>query len=162
MTNHPPATPRHEAARPLRLAPEHRLPDHRVSVALALLGPIEPALDNQATNALCPDGASTRPADELLTDPRYVIGLLHQALTALLSADLPPMDATAILLCEALQDAIAYRQQPCPRCAPGGTCANCWPHWRKAGEYEALHSQLGIIGILAARPALSLVRPATC
>jgi hypothetical protein len=161
MPNHPPQIPRRDAARPLRLAPEHKQPDDRVPVALALLGPIEPILDDQATNALCADGISTKAADDLLTDPRYVIGRLHQALTALLSADVPPMDATAILLGEALRDAIAYRQQTCARCAPHGICAACWPHWRKADEYEALHGQLGIIASLTARPALSIVRPDT-
>ncbi len=160
MPNHPPETPRREAVRFLKPAPEQEQPDIRVSVALALLGPIEPTLDNHATNLLCTDGISFGPVHELLTDPRYVIGRLHQALTALLCADVPPMDATANLLSEALQDAIAYRQPTCARCADG-SCAACWPHWRKAGEYEALHSQLGLIDKLTARPALSLVSPDT-
>jgi len=133
---------------PLHLAPPPAAerPDYRVSIAMALLGPVEPALDNAMTNALCPDGADLARADELASDPRYIIGRLHQALTALLADDLPPVDATAILLGEALQDAIDYRQQTCARCDSDGTCCPaCWPGWRKAGEYRALAVDLGVI-----------------
>src|SRR5262245_24712354 len=103
MTNRPaqpPGEPTGLNPDGLRLAPSPSVgrPDTRVSVALALLRPIEPILDNATTNALCPDGIDTAPADELATDPRYIIGRLHQALTALLAADVPPMDATAVLL----------------------------------------------------------------
>ncbi len=125
--------------------PATERPDTRVSVALALLGHVEPALDNAMTNALCPDGADVARADELASDPRYIIGRLHQALTALLADDIPPADATAVLLAEALHDAIDYRQQTCARCDLDGTCcAACWPGWRKAGDYRALAMDLGV------------------
>lgn len=53
-----------------------------------------PLLDNQA-----PGHLGDSPAlDELEAYPRFVIGRLFQALTALLERDVPPMDATARLL----------------------------------------------------------------
>ena len=150
------ATPRTR----LRLAPSPAAgrPDTRVSVALALLGPIDSVLDDAAANALCTDGTDTTAADELATDPRYVIGRLHQALTALLAADVPPMDATARLLGEAIDDAIAYRERTCPACTPQRKCPGCWQHWRKAGQYRALCADLGIIDENPPQPpALTLV-----
>jgi len=135
----------------LRLAPPppaDRRPDTRVSVALALLGPVDPVVDDAATNALYREGIGMARAEELASDPRYVIGRLHQALTALLADEVPPMDATAVLLGEAIRDAIAYRERECPQCRPDGSCSVCWPHWRKAGEYRALCVDLGIVDAL--------------
>jgi hypothetical protein len=146
---------------PLHLAPppSAERPDTRVSVALALLRPIMPLLDLTMTDALCPDGYDTARADELESDPRYVIGRLHQALTALLAGDIPAPDATAVLLAEALGDAIEYRERDCPRCGPQGSCAECWQHWRKASEYRALAVDLGVIEAMPGAPGPLTVLP---
>jgi hypothetical protein len=101
-------------------------PDDPVPVALALLDrhwPDGPPLAEAA-------GSDTVAALE--RDSRYVIGRLQQALTALLAADLPPMDYQTSLLSQAITDAIAWRQhngRPCPaaqslyatRATPTGT-----------------------------------------
>src|SRR5712691_7012367 len=132
---------------PLHLAPPPAAerPDTRVSVAMALLGPIRPLLDLTMTDALCQDGHDTSRADELESDPRYIIGRLHQALTALLAGDIPAPDATAVLLAEALHDAISYQERDCPQCGLAGSCGACWKHWRKASQYRALAVDLGVI-----------------
>ena len=105
---------------------------------------------------LNPSGGMGEAYEALLSDPRFIIGRLMQALTALLSADVPPMDATAQLLGDAIADAIAYRRRTCPQCAPEGVCAACWPGWRKASAYEGLWPALGIIEPVPARPRLSV------
>ncbi len=132
---------------PLHLAPPPgtERPDVRASVAMALLGPIRPLLDLTMTDALCQDGHDTSRADELESDPRYLIGRLHQALTALLAGDMPAPDATAVLLAEALHDAISYQERDCPQCGLEGSCGACWQHWRKASQYRALAVDLGVI-----------------
>jgi hypothetical protein len=61
--------------------------------------------------------------DELEADPQFVIGRLFQALTALLERDVPPMDATARLLDEAICDAIEHRRTTCPKCTADESCA---------------------------------------
>lgn len=48
--------------------------------------------------AILGDSPAPDELDELEADPRFVIGRLFQALTALLERDVPPMDATARLL----------------------------------------------------------------
>ena len=58
---------------------------------------------------------------------------------------MPPLDATAQLLGEAIEDAISYRRRKCAACPPDGMCSRCWPRWRQASAYEALWSELGII-----------------
>ena len=134
---------------PLRLAPPAAtVPDTRASVARALLDrwfPVDSPRSDQALTVLCPDGISSENLRKLETDPRYLIGRLQQALTALLQAEVPPMDATAQLLGEAIEDAISYRRRRCNACPPDGMCAKCWPSWRQASAYEALWSELGII-----------------
>ena len=85
------------------------------------------------------------------------IGRLSQALTALLSADIPPMDATAELLGQAIADAISYRRRTCARCeleTESGVCAKCWPSWQQANAYEGLALSLGIIADLRPPPRL--------
>ena len=78
----------------LRVVPPGQIGADRAEVARALLGPMYPLLDNQA-----PGHLGDSPAlDELEAYPRFVIGPLFQALTALLERDVPPMDATARLL----------------------------------------------------------------
>jgi hypothetical protein len=138
----------------LRLAePAATVPDTRASVARALLdrwAPVATPVADQELTMLNPDGGTGERYRELASDPRYLIGRLSQALTALLSADIPPMDATAELLGQAIEDAIAYRRRTCPACErespETGICAGCWPSWRQANAYEGLSLSLGIIG----------------
>jgi hypothetical protein len=84
--------------------------------------------------------------EELECDPRYLIGRLTQALTALLQQPCPQPDATEDLLVEAIQDAIAYRRTSCPRCTPDTACPACAASWARAERYEALFGLLGLIG----------------
>jgi hypothetical protein len=135
----------------LRLADAAEIPDTRAAVARALLDryvSIEPVIDNQAIGALGFDLPASRKLDELHSDPRYLIGLLFQALTALLAEDVPPMDATAQLLGEAIGDAMQYRYDRAFACPCGGECDRCLAEGRKALAYEGLWDQLGIIGDL--------------
>ena len=145
---------------PLRLAqPAAGVPDARASIARALLDrwfPIDTPRRDQALTVLNPDGISDENLHALETDPRYLIGRLQQALTALLAADVPPMDATARLLAEALEDAIRYRRRRCNACPPEGMCSKCWPNWQQASRYEALASELGVIDDL--RPGKASLR----
>jgi hypothetical protein len=123
--------------------------DNPIPIALALLDrqwPGPPALADEfgaeATNAL-------------ERDPRYVIGRLQQALTALLAADLPPMDPQTSLLSQALADAIAWRQhddRPCPSCADS-LCDPCGADWDQAVRYHTLARSLGAVGDLPSDPA---------
>ena len=134
---------------PLRLAdPAAPVPDSRASIARALLDrwfPVDTPRSDQALTMLDPDGDTAENWHKLQNDPRYLIGRLQQALTALLAAEVPPMDATAQLLGQAIEDAIKYRCRRCRACPPDGICAKCWPDWRQASAYEALWSELGII-----------------
>jgi hypothetical protein len=144
---------------PLRLAePAPAVPDWRASVARALLDryvPVDSLRSDQALTVLDPDGGGAENWDALQNDPRYLIGRLQQALTALLQADVPAMDATAQLLGDAISDAIHYRRRTCPRCPDGSVCAKCWQdNWRQANAYEALWSELGIIGEPERKPDL--------
>lgn len=128
----------------LRLAePAAPLPDTRAEVARALLGPIDPLLEDQALAIL---GGDVAAATELVKDPRVIIGRLFQALTALLEQDVPPMDATARLLDEAIQDAMRYRRTSCVKCPADGACAECAANWMKAERYVGLYDALGVIG----------------
>lgn len=103
---------------PLRLVdPAATIPDARASMARALLDrwfPIDSQRRDQAAFLLDPDGVTAENTRKLESDPRYLIGRLQQALTALLAAEVPPMDATAQLLGQAIEDAIAYRTRTCP------------------------------------------------
>ena len=88
--------------------------DDRAAVARALLDrwyPICPVLTDQAMASLGDDLAAI---EGLENDPRYLIGRLSQALTALLERDVPPLDATAQLLSEAIEDATNYRRRVVP------------------------------------------------
>ena len=130
----------------LRLAPPAELPDDRAAVARALLDrwfPVEPVVADNAMHVLRGDVAAYR---ELESDPRYLIGRLQQALTALLQREIPPLDATAALLAEAISDAIAYRSRTCPKCPGENICAGCMGNWHQAGLYEGLWRELGLIG----------------
>jgi hypothetical protein len=117
-------------------------PDGPIPVALALLDrrqPLTPALA---------DTAGHRAMAALEADPRYVIGRLHQALTDLLTGDLPPADAPTSLLSQALADAIAWRYhrcRPCGRCAQS-LCRACTADWDQADRYHALALTLGAVG----------------
>lgn len=134
----------------------HRESGNQVPIALALLEqawPESPALADATGPA-----ASTALRD----DPRYLIGRLTQALTVLLARDLPPMDAPTALLCEALADAIAWRQHrdrpPCPGCAES-LCGQCAADWDQADRYHLLALTLGAVGDIpgtrdTARPRL--------
>jgi hypothetical protein len=133
----------------LRLAePAAELPDTRAAVARALLDryfPIDNAIDDNAVHVLRGDFAAKT---ELESDPRYLIGRLQQALTALLQRETPPLDATMTLLAEAIHDAIRYREHDCPKCPPDEPCAECMQDWHQAGLYEGLWRELGTIGEL--------------
>jgi len=117
-------------------------PDDPIPVALALLDrqlPFNPALADIA-------GANAMTALE--ADPRYLIGRLHQILTTLLAADLPPMDAQTSLLSQAFADAIAWRRhqdRPCHHCAQS-LCPPCNADWDQADRYHALALNLGAVG----------------
>lgn len=148
----------------LRLAPPAaELPDTRAAVARALLDqyvPILPVLDDQADAILgCFERANPAKLDELHSDPRYIIGRLFQALTALLEQDVPPMDATASLLDEAIRDGIEYRLGRSAACPCGAECDRCRAEGAKALAYEGLYDALGIIGeFRGPRPDLSAVQ----
>jgi hypothetical protein len=100
--------------------------DNPIPIALALLDrqwPVVPALADEF-------GAEA--VTELERDPRYVIGRLQQALTALLATDLPPMDPQTSLLsrpsptpspgaCTTTGRAQAARTRSATRAAPTGT-----------------------------------------
>jgi len=113
--------------------------DEPVPVAVALLDRHWPACPPLADIP----GASTARASAvtaLESDPRYLAGRLQQALTALLAAGLPPMDATTSLLSQALADAIAWRHhegRPCRDCAQS-LCQPCNADWDQADRYHAL------------------------
>ena len=81
----------------------------------------------------------------LREDPRFIIGRLAQALTALLSAEIPEMDATARMLGHAIEDAVKYRSRTCPQCPAESVCAKCWADWQLAAAYEGLALELGVI-----------------
>jgi len=77
-----------------------------------------------------------------------MLGRLQQAITTLLSADLPPMDAQTSLLSQAIGDAIAWRlhhDRPCPRCAET-LCSTCSADWDQADRYHVLARSLGAVG----------------
>jgi hypothetical protein len=121
-----------------------------VGVALALLEqywPSCPALE---------DSIDTRAPAGLERDPRYLIGRLQQALTVLLEQDLPPMDAQAALLSQALADALAWRThegRPCATCDQDSEdfCDSCAADWAQADRYHELARALGAVG---GRPAI--------
>jgi hypothetical protein len=140
MTTIQPQRPR------LRLAPPAaELPDTRAAVARALLDrycPVENVIDDNALHNLFGDGAAKT---EIESDPRYLIGRLQQALTALLQRETPPLDATMTLLAEAIADAIEYRSHSCPKCHGEDPCAECTEDYNRAGRYEGLWRELGTI-----------------
>ena len=123
-----------------------------IPIALALLDrqwPDGPALLEEAG----PNAVTA-----LERDPRYVIGRLQQALTALLATELPPMDPPTSLLSQALADAIAWRlhdDRPCPRCGES-LCAPCNADWDQADRYHGLACALGAVGDL---PVITPSRP---
>lgn len=134
------------------------VPDDRAGVARALLDrwfPIHPVLVDQSLTVLGDDLAAV---EELESDPRYLIGRLSQALTALLEREVPPLDATAQLLSEAIEDATRYRRRVCKDCPSDSVCARCATDWSRAERYEALWRDLGLIGELPRpRPDLKVV-----
>lgn len=134
------------------------VPDDRAAVARALLDrwfPISPVLTDQAMASLGDDLAAIEGLED---DPRYLIGRLSQALTALLERDVPPLDATAQLLSEAIEDALNYRRRTCRDCHPDSFCAQCAADWGKADRYEGLWRDLGLIDELPRpRPRLKRV-----
>jgi hypothetical protein len=132
--------------------------DDRAAVARALLDrwyPICQVLTDQAMANLGDDLAAFK---GLENDPRYLIGRLSQALTALLERDVPPLDATAQLLSEAIEDAVNYRRRVCRDCPPDSFRARCAADWSKAERYEGLWRDLGLIDELPRpRPRLKRV-----
>jgi predicted RNA-binding Zn-ribbon protein involved in translation (DUF1610 family) len=89
----------------------------------------------------------------LRDDPRYLVGRFTQALITLLAGDLPPMDAQTDLLCQALADAIAWRQRrerpPCPHCMEA-LCGRCAADRDQADRYHLLALMLGAVGDIPA------------
>lgn len=118
-----------------------------VPVAMALLDrqwPSSPPLADTVGASATAASAVTA----LETDPRYIIGRLQQAITVLLSVDLPPMDAETSLLSAALGDAMAWRRhqdRPCPHCGQS-LCGPCNADWDQADRYHALARALGAVG----------------
>lgn len=136
--------------RRLRLAsPPPSTPGDHAAVARALLGPVQPPIENAAQSFLGLEGIR-----ELLDDPRFLMGRLAQALTTLLNGDVAPPNAAEELLIDAIRDAIDYRQQTCPRCGPEGVCSACAPGWEQAARYEWLWNELGLISEKPRRPDL--------
>jgi hypothetical protein len=131
----------------LRLAPPAApLPDDRVEVARALLRRYTadwPVISDEMLAFLGWDGDAL---DELERDPRYLIGRFTQAIAELLQREMPPLDATAQLLGEAIADAMKYRRISCAACGPEYVCPACEPSWHRAHQYETLYGLLGIIG----------------
>jgi hypothetical protein len=120
--------------------------DGPVSVAVALLDQHWAASPPLAEIG----GASTSASavTTLKSDPRYLIGRLQQALTALLAVDLPPMDAQTSLLSQALIDAIAWRRhddRPCRDCGLS-LCEPCNADGEQIDRYHALARALGAVG----------------
>jgi hypothetical protein len=78
-------------------------PAYPISLVLALLDerwlPVAALDDSPAGNVLA----------ELVSDPRYLVGRLQQAMTVLLAGDLPPVDPQSGVLSQALHDALAWR-----------------------------------------------------
>ena len=144
-----PTNPRQRAR--LRLAPPAaELPDNRAVIARALLdrySPLLPAVGDHMTHVQRGDLAAHL---ELENDPKYIIGRLSQALTALLGPDeiIPPLDASATLLAQAIEDAIRYRESRCADCPPEGICNECMLNCHQAGLYENLWRELGLIANL--------------
>ena len=101
--------------------------------------PVAPVVDDQAVAVLGFDRAAAAALGELHSDPRYLIGRLSQALTALLAADVPPMDATAQLLVEAIADAVRFRLGRTAACRCGDECGRCVPDSRRAQLYRGLY-----------------------
>lgn len=154
MTTNPKQRPR------LRLAPPAaELPDTRAAVARALLDryfPVDNVIANNMAHNQRGDLAAYR---EMESDPRYLIGRLQQALTALLQQEMPPLDATMILLAEAIEDAIEYRSGRCAKCGIEEPCAECTENWNRAGRYEGLWRELGTIANFPPpRPELKAVQ----
>lgn len=140
----------------LRLAPPAaELPDTRAAVARALLDRYAPAgqvLEDQAIAALGWSPAAVAEMEELQNDPRFIIGRLAQALTALLEHEVPGPRETEQLLIEAIADAMDYRRRECPKCGEG-VCGDCEPGWQKAEQYWSLYGRLGLIENLPPLPA---------
>jgi hypothetical protein len=118
-----------------------------VPVALALLDRQWPA-GPPITDIVGASTATVGTVTALETDPRYLIGRFQQALSALLVADLPPMDTLTSLLSAALADAISWRQhngRPCRDCGQS-LCGPCNADWDQADRYHALARALGAVG----------------
>jgi hypothetical protein len=152
--------PQQPAKRRLSLAPPAaELPDTRAAVARALLDryfPVDNVIADNMLHNLRGDFAAYA---EMESDPRYLIGRLQQALTALLQRETPPLDATMTLLAEAIADAISYRSHHCPKCPGEEPCADCTADYNRAGLYESLWRELGTIGELPkGRPELTAVQ----
>lgn len=143
-----PQPPRSGKRARLRLAPPAApLPDTRAAVARALLDryfPAGHALQDQAIAALGWNPAAIAEIEDLEKDPRFLIGRLAQALTALLERGVPDPGETEQLLIEAIADAMDYRRCQCPKCGEG-VCAECEPGWLKAEQYWSLYGRLGLI-----------------
>ena len=137
--------------RPLRLAdPAAPVPDTRASVARALLDrwfPVDPPRSDQALTMLNPDWRTSENLEKLETDPRYLIGRLQQALTALLAARCRRWTRRRSCSSRPSPTPSATRRRTCHKCPPDGSgiCAKCWPDWRQASACEALWSELGIV-----------------
>jgi hypothetical protein len=147
-----PTNPRQRAR--LRLAPPAgELPDTRAAIAVALLdryAPVLPPVWDHISHVQRGDMAAFR---DLESDPKFLIGRLSQALSALLEPDVPPLDASATLLAQAVQDAIKYRSRLCPECPDESVCSKCMPNWHQGALYENLWRELGLIANLPPLPA---------
>jgi hypothetical protein len=135
-----------------------------VPVALALLDqqwPSSPPL----VDSVGAGDARASAVIALESNPRYLIGRFQQALTALLTTDLPPMDNTTALLSQAIIDAISWRRHDgrhcdqCPgplapvalharrpRSLPSGLCEACDADGNQVDRYHALARAIGAVG----------------
>jgi hypothetical protein len=113
--------------------------ENPASVALALLDQHWPPIPDLE------DGPAGEALGRLQADPRYLIGRFQQAMTALLTAGLPPMDPHTALLSQALKDAIDARTSTCDQCGDG-ICARCSADRIQADRYHELARALGAVG----------------
>jgi hypothetical protein len=109
------------------------------SVALALLDQHWPPVPDLE------DGPAGQALARLQADPRYLIGRLQQAMTALLASALPPMDPHTALLSQALKDAIDSRTNDCDHCGDD-MCPRCSADRIQADRYHELARALGAMG----------------
>jgi hypothetical protein len=120
-------------------------PGHPISLVLALLDQRWPSI------AALDDSPAGGVLAKLASDPRYLLGRLHQAMTVLLADDLPPVDPQSALMSQALDDALAWRTHQDRHCAQcdklrDELCDQCNADYDQASRYHELARALGLVG----------------